>query len=138
MPTDDERRGVPSVKGQLLTADQLAARWQVKSSHVYRLTRNGRITVGKAKTDASSYGEIDIRAVLRDEPLAYKAGHWRTDHDDLCSPPRRARHATRSTSGQRCSSPSSRMATTSWPRPSSCRSGRRDVAQAASHVHVDP
>ncbi|WCB92314.1 integrase [Baekduia alba] len=34
----------------------------------------GRITVGKAKTDAGSYREVDIRAVLRDELLAYKAG----------------------------------------------------------------
>lgn len=29
--------------GQLLTADQLADRWQVPKSHVYRLTREGRI-----------------------------------------------------------------------------------------------
>lgn len=29
--------------GQLLTADQLAARWQVPKSHVYRLTREGAI-----------------------------------------------------------------------------------------------
>jgi excisionase family DNA binding protein len=28
---------------QLLTADELAARWQVPKSHVYRLTREGRI-----------------------------------------------------------------------------------------------
>ena len=27
--------------GRLLTAEDLAARWQVKSSHVYRLTREG-------------------------------------------------------------------------------------------------
>jgi excisionase family DNA binding protein len=27
--------------GRLLTADDLAARWQVKPSHVYRLTREG-------------------------------------------------------------------------------------------------
>jgi len=27
--------------GRLLTADDLAARWQVKASHVYRLTREG-------------------------------------------------------------------------------------------------
>ena len=28
---------------RLLTAEQLAARWQVPKSHVYRLTREGRI-----------------------------------------------------------------------------------------------
>ncbi len=29
--------------GQLLTADQLAERWQIPTSHVYRLSREGRI-----------------------------------------------------------------------------------------------
>lgn len=29
--------------GQLLTAEQLAARWQVPTGHVYRLTREGAI-----------------------------------------------------------------------------------------------
>lgn len=29
--------------GQLLTAEDLAERWQVPKSHVYRLTREGRI-----------------------------------------------------------------------------------------------
>jgi excisionase family DNA binding protein len=29
--------------GQLLTAEQLADRWQVPKSHVYRLTRDGAI-----------------------------------------------------------------------------------------------
>ncbi len=29
--------------GQLLTADQVAERWQVPKSHVYRLAREGRI-----------------------------------------------------------------------------------------------
>ena len=29
--------------GQLLTAEQLAERWQVPKSHVYRLAREGRI-----------------------------------------------------------------------------------------------
>lgn len=28
---------------RLMTAEQLAERWQVKTSHVYRLTREGRI-----------------------------------------------------------------------------------------------
>ena len=29
--------------GQLLTAEQLAERWQIPKSHVYRLSREGRI-----------------------------------------------------------------------------------------------
>ena len=29
--------------GQLLTADDLASRWQVRTSHVYRLAREGKI-----------------------------------------------------------------------------------------------
>lgn len=33
--------------GQLLTADQLADRWQVPKSHVYRLTRDGAIPAVK-------------------------------------------------------------------------------------------
>ncbi len=31
------------MSAQLLTAEQLAARWQVPTSHVYRLAREGRI-----------------------------------------------------------------------------------------------
>ncbi len=31
------------MSGQLLTAEQLAARWQVPKSHVYRLAREGWI-----------------------------------------------------------------------------------------------
>jgi excisionase family DNA binding protein len=31
------------MNAKLLTADQLAARWQVPKSHVYRLTRDGKI-----------------------------------------------------------------------------------------------
>ncbi len=33
------------MNGQLLTADQLAERWQVPKSHVYRLAREGAIPV---------------------------------------------------------------------------------------------
>ena len=33
------------MNGQLLTATQLAERWQVPTSHVYRLARDGRIPV---------------------------------------------------------------------------------------------
>jgi excisionase family DNA binding protein len=39
-----------SERSQLLTADQLAARWQVPKSQVYRLARDGRlpvVTVGR-------------------------------------------------------------------------------------------
>lgn len=32
---------------QLLTAEQLAERWQVPASHVYRLTRDGKVPVVK-------------------------------------------------------------------------------------------
>jgi excisionase family DNA binding protein len=35
------------MSGQLLTADQLAERWQVPKSHVYRLTRDGTIPAVK-------------------------------------------------------------------------------------------
>ncbi len=31
--------------GQLMTAEQLAERWQIKTSHVYRLARDGKIPV---------------------------------------------------------------------------------------------
>jgi excisionase family DNA binding protein len=34
---------IGSVTGRLLTADDLAARWQVPKSHVYRLARVGRL-----------------------------------------------------------------------------------------------
>src|SRR5262249_29767335 len=43
----------------------------------------GRITVGKAKTDAGAWREIDIRPVLRDELAAYKAGRRDAGFDDL-------------------------------------------------------
>lgn len=33
--------------GQLLTADNLAARWQIPTSHVYRLTRTGQLPAVK-------------------------------------------------------------------------------------------
>ena len=32
-----------SERGQLLTADQLAERWQISTAHIYRLSRNGKI-----------------------------------------------------------------------------------------------
>lgn len=35
------------MSGQLLTADQLAERWQVPKSHVYRLTREGEVPAVK-------------------------------------------------------------------------------------------
>ncbi len=35
------------MSGQLLTADQLAQRWQVPKSHVYRLTREGQVPAVK-------------------------------------------------------------------------------------------
>jgi excisionase family DNA binding protein len=36
-----------SEAARLMTAEQLADRWQVKPSHVYRLTREGRIPAVK-------------------------------------------------------------------------------------------
>jgi excisionase family DNA binding protein len=39
------RAGVDLIR--LLTAEQLAARWQVKPSHVYRLAREGELPVVK-------------------------------------------------------------------------------------------
>ena len=33
----------PAGASQLLTADELADRWQIPKSHVYRLTREGRL-----------------------------------------------------------------------------------------------
>jgi excisionase family DNA binding protein len=38
-----DRIGPTGRKEKLLTAEQLAERWQVKPSHVYRLTRVGQI-----------------------------------------------------------------------------------------------
>ena len=35
------------MSGQLLTADQLAERWQVPKSHVYRLTRDNTVPAVK-------------------------------------------------------------------------------------------
>jgi excisionase family DNA binding protein len=40
--TADDAR-LASTPDRLLTADQLAVRWQAPKSHVYRLTREGRI-----------------------------------------------------------------------------------------------
>jgi excisionase family DNA binding protein len=40
-PVADTER---SEAGRLLTADQLAKRWQVPRSQVYRLTRSGRLS----------------------------------------------------------------------------------------------
>lgn len=40
--------GRPAARAdQLLTADELAARWQVELAHVYRLTRRGEIPAVK-------------------------------------------------------------------------------------------
>jgi excisionase family DNA binding protein len=37
----------PVTAGQLLTAEQLAVKWQVPKSHVYRLAREGALPVVK-------------------------------------------------------------------------------------------
>jgi excisionase family DNA binding protein len=49
--------------GQLLTADQLAQRWQVPRSHVYRLAREGRIPV----VELGRYRRFRLDAVERFE-----------------------------------------------------------------------
>jgi len=52
---------------QLLTAEQLAVRWQVPQSHVYRLTREDQIPVVKLgrhyryRLDAIERFELDTR-----------------------------------------------------------------------------
>jgi excisionase family DNA binding protein len=38
-----EAREVDDVTDRLLTAEELAARWQVEKGHVYRLTRTGQV-----------------------------------------------------------------------------------------------
>jgi integrase len=64
------------VFGGLRVSEACALRWRDVD------LAGGRLTVGSAKTDAG-VREVDIRPVLRDELLAYKAGRRRTDHDDL-------------------------------------------------------
>jgi excisionase family DNA binding protein len=44
---------------RLLTADQLAERWQVPKAHVYRLTRTGRLPTVKL----GSYCRYNLAAV---------------------------------------------------------------------------
>lgn len=49
--------------GQLLTAEQLAARWQVPTAHVYRLSREGRIPT----VELGRYRRYRIDAIERFE-----------------------------------------------------------------------
>jgi excisionase family DNA binding protein len=42
---DDRSSGHTSNGGRLLTAEQVAERWQVKTSHVWRLARDGMVPV---------------------------------------------------------------------------------------------
>ncbi len=52
-PASSPSAEIPSIEvGQLLTAEQVAARWQVPKSHVYRLGREGKlptVSLGKYK-----------------------------------------------------------------------------------------
>lgn len=63
--------------GQLLTADQLAERWQVPKSHVYRLTREGKIPAvelgryRRYRLDAIERFELGERAEV--DPVAEAA-----------------------------------------------------------------
>lgn len=49
--------------GQLLTAEQLAERWQVPKAHVYRLARDGRIPV----VELGRYKRFRVDAIERFE-----------------------------------------------------------------------
>jgi excisionase family DNA binding protein len=63
-------RGGEGMTVQLLTAEQLAERWQVPTSHVYRLTRQGDIPAVKLgryyryRLDAIETFELDGRGPL--------------------------------------------------------------------------
>ena len=59
---------------RLLTAADLAARWQVPKSHVYRLTRDGKIPAVKL----GRYCRYLVEAVEEFE----RAGGWRLDADE--------------------------------------------------------
>ncbi len=67
---------------QLLTAEQLAARWQVPKSHVYRLTRTGQVPAVKlgkyyryapAAIEAFEAGETPAPPILADTPRSRAA-----------------------------------------------------------------
>lgn len=59
---------------RLLTADELAERWQVPKSHVYRLTRDGKIPAVKL----GRYYRYLVEAVEEFE----RGGGWRLDADE--------------------------------------------------------
>ena len=46
-PTASGAEQMAAERAHLLTAEDLAERWQVPSSHVYRLTRSGRLPAVK-------------------------------------------------------------------------------------------
>ena len=75
-PNGTAERGTAMVTGQLLTAEQLAERWQVPKSHVYRLTREGQIPAVKLgryyryRLDAIERWELNPRAVAEVEEAA--------------------------------------------------------------------
>ncbi len=53
----------PVTTGQLLTADQLAERWQIPRSHVYRLWREGRLPC----VELGRYRRATLDAVVKFE-----------------------------------------------------------------------
>jgi excisionase family DNA binding protein len=61
--------------GRLLTAEQLAERWQVPKSHVYRLTRDGAIPAVKL----GRYYRYRLDQVERFELGAEVCAHARPD-----------------------------------------------------------
>lgn len=66
----DEPRGLTAA--QLMTVEQLAERWQVDASHVYRLTRHGALPVVRL----GRYYRFRLAAIEEFE----QAGGTRPDH----------------------------------------------------------
>jgi excisionase family DNA binding protein len=71
-----EHRADRRVTAQLLTAEQLAERWQVPKAHVYELTRRGEIPVVKLgkyyryRLDAIEAFEVSADTVKENNMLA--------------------------------------------------------------------
>jgi excisionase family DNA binding protein len=60
---------VDNATGHLLTAGELAERWQVPKRHVYRLTRDGLIPAVRL----GRYYRYRLEAIERWEPTASRA-----------------------------------------------------------------
>jgi excisionase family DNA binding protein len=51
------------VSDKLLSPDELAERWQVKRSHVYRLTRDGHLPKGEVVVELGRYYRYRLAGV---------------------------------------------------------------------------